>query len=126
MLGAPNQDVAFVSLGYPGGVIGHVHVSWVEAQKIREVVVVGGERRIVFNDLDPLERVRVFEKGVVRSAGAGAAPGSRFELHDGADREPGRRAVRAARQPADALPELHRDGPPAADGRAPGPRGRAA
>ena len=83
VLGAPNQDVAFVSLGYPGGVIGHVHVSWVEAQKIREVVVVGGERRIVFNDVDPLERVRVFEKGVVRSSGAGAAPGSRFELHDG-------------------------------------------
>jgi predicted dehydrogenase len=58
------EDVGFVSLGYPGGVIGHVHVSWAEPNKVREVVVVGSESRVVFNDLDNLERVRVFKKGV--------------------------------------------------------------
>jgi predicted dehydrogenase len=58
------EDVGFITLGYPDGVIGHIHVSWADPNKVREVVVVLSERRVVFNDVDPLERVRVFHKGV--------------------------------------------------------------
>jgi predicted dehydrogenase len=58
------EDVGFVSLGYPSDVVAHIHVSWADAYKVREVVVVGSERRIVFNDVNPLELVRVFHKGV--------------------------------------------------------------
>jgi len=58
------EDVGFISLGYHDGIVGHIHVSWADPNKVREVVVVGSDRRIVFNDLDALERVRVFEKGV--------------------------------------------------------------
>lgn len=58
------EDVGFVSLGYPNGIVGHIHVSWADPNKVREVVVVGSDRRVVFNDLDTLEPVRVFEKGV--------------------------------------------------------------
>lgn len=58
------EDVGFIVLGYPNNVLGHIHVSWAEPHKVREVVVVGSEKRIVFDDLDPLERVRIFEKGV--------------------------------------------------------------
>lgn len=57
-------DVGFITLGYPGGIVGHIHVSWADPNKVRQVVVVGSEKRIVFNDMDSLERVRVFEKGV--------------------------------------------------------------
>jgi len=63
-LGNNCEDVGFASIGYPGGVVGHIHVSWAEPNKVREVVVVGSDKRIVFNDLDIQERVRVFEKGV--------------------------------------------------------------
>jgi predicted dehydrogenase len=58
------EDVGFISLGYPDGIVGHIHVSWADPNKVREVVVVGSERRIVFNDLNTFEKVRVFEKGV--------------------------------------------------------------
>ena len=58
------EDVGFISLGYPDGIVGHIHVSWADPHKAREVVVVGSDRRIVFNDLNGLEQVRVFEKGV--------------------------------------------------------------
>lgn len=58
------EDVGFVSLGYPSEVVAHIHVSWADAYKVREVVVVGSEKRIVFNDVNPLELVRVFHKGV--------------------------------------------------------------
>jgi predicted dehydrogenase len=58
------EDVGFISLGYPDGVVGHIHVSWADPHKAREVVVVGSDRRIVFNDMNGVEQVRVFEKGV--------------------------------------------------------------
>ncbi len=58
------EDVGFISLGYPGNVVGHIHVSWADPHKAREVVVVASHRRIVFNDLNGTEQVRVFEKGV--------------------------------------------------------------
>jgi predicted dehydrogenase len=58
------EDVGFITLGYPGGIVGHIHVSWADPNKVRQVVVVGSEKRLVFNDMDPLERVRVFDKGV--------------------------------------------------------------
>ncbi|TEU13178.1 MAG: Gfo/Idh/MocA family oxidoreductase [Anaerolineales bacterium] len=64
VLGNGREDVGFVSLGYRDGIIGHVHVSWADPHKVREVVVVGSDKRIVFNDLDAQGMVRVFEKGV--------------------------------------------------------------
>jgi predicted dehydrogenase len=58
------EDVGFISLGYSSGILGHIHVSWADPNKVRELVVVGSERRIAFNDLNPLEQVRIFEKSV--------------------------------------------------------------
>lgn len=63
-LGNCREDVGFVCLGFSDGVVGHIHVSWADPNKVREVVIVSSEKRIVFDDLNPLERVRVFEKGV--------------------------------------------------------------
>jgi predicted dehydrogenase len=59
-----HADVSFISLGYRNGIIGHIHVSWADPNKVREVVIVGSDKRIVFNDLDPIERLRIFKKGV--------------------------------------------------------------
>lgn len=64
VLGNEHKDVGFVSISYPNNIIGHIHVSWAEPNKVRELVLVGSEKRVVFNDLDAVERVRVFEKGV--------------------------------------------------------------
>jgi predicted dehydrogenase len=62
------EDVGFISMGYAGGVIAHIHVSWSDPNKVRETVVVGSEKRIVFNDLNTQEPVRVYEKGVSTTA----------------------------------------------------------
>jgi predicted dehydrogenase len=63
-LGNPREDVGFITLGYANEVIGNIHVSWADPNKVREVVVVGSRQRVVFDDLNDLERVRIFEKGV--------------------------------------------------------------
>jgi predicted dehydrogenase len=57
-------DAAFATLGFGGGVVGHVEVSWVDAHKVRELVVVTSRRRIVFDDLNAMEPIRIYEKGV--------------------------------------------------------------
>ena len=78
------HDVGFISLGYPNNVIGHVHVSWADPDKAREVVIVKSDRRIVFNDLNGLEQVRVFEKGVSTVEEEPLNYGEfRFEIRDG-------------------------------------------
>jgi predicted dehydrogenase len=59
-----HEDVAFATLRYPGGVLGNIHVSWADPNKVREVVAVGSEQRVVFDDLNNLERLRIFHKGV--------------------------------------------------------------
>jgi predicted dehydrogenase len=58
------EDIAFATLGYANDVIGNIHVSWADPNKVREVVAVGSRRRVVFDDLNDVERVRVYERGV--------------------------------------------------------------
>ena len=78
------EDVGFVSLGYPNDVIGHIHVSWADPNKVRELVVVGSDKRIAFNDLNPLEQVRIYEKSVTPLAGEAASYGEyHFLMRDG-------------------------------------------
>ncbi|MHB0870308.1 MAG: Gfo/Idh/MocA family protein [Chloroflexota bacterium] len=83
VLQTARQDVGFVALGYPGGVVGHIHVSWADPNKVREIVVVGSDRRIVFDDLNALERVRVFEKGVKSEPEASSYGEHQFQVRDG-------------------------------------------
>ncbi len=64
VLGNQREDVGFITLGYADGVIGNIHVSWADPNKVREVVAVGSRRRVVFDDLNDVERIRVYEKGV--------------------------------------------------------------
>jgi predicted dehydrogenase len=87
VLHSPHEDVGFVSLGYPNGIVAHIHVSWADPNKVREVVVVAGNQRIVFNDMDPQESVRVFERGVEHHPTApsehGGFGGPQMTLRDG-------------------------------------------
>ena len=79
------EDVGFISLGYPDGVVAHVHVSWADPHKVREVVVVGSEKRIVFNDLLTPEQVKVFEKGIAPAQPEAPSYGEyHFTVRDGA------------------------------------------
>lgn len=69
LLSRNREDVAFISLGYPGDIIANIHVSWFDPNKVRELVVVGSNQRIVFNDLNTVEPVRIYQKGLSASPG---------------------------------------------------------
>lgn len=57
-------DVAFVTLTFPSGIIANVELSWLAPSKLRQTVVVGSEKMVVYSDGSP-EPVRLFDSGVV-------------------------------------------------------------
>ena len=58
------EDVAFLTLEYPGGTIVNIHVSWLDPNKIRKCTFVGSRKMLVYDDVHPSEKIRVFDKGV--------------------------------------------------------------
>lgn len=60
------EDVIFMTLTYPRNVFVHVHVSWLDPRKVREIIVVGSKKMAIFDDLDTKEPVKVYDKTVVK------------------------------------------------------------
>lgn len=60
------EDVAFLTLEYPNHVMAQLHVSWLAPSKLRRTTLVGSQRMIVYDDLEPTEKVRIFDRGVDR------------------------------------------------------------
>ncbi|MFH1277022.1 MAG: Gfo/Idh/MocA family oxidoreductase [Candidatus Eisenbacteria bacterium] len=60
----PVEDVAFLMLRYPGNVIAHIHVSWLDPCKIRKSTFVASKKMVVYDDIETLEKIRIYDKGV--------------------------------------------------------------
>ena len=58
------EDVAFLTLEYPGRRLAHIHVSWLDPNKVREVTFVGSRKMLVYDDVATMEKIRVYDKGV--------------------------------------------------------------
>jgi predicted dehydrogenase len=58
------QDVVFCFLRFPSGKIAHMHLSWLDPHKMRKMTVVGREKMVVFDDMEPERKVTVYEKKV--------------------------------------------------------------
>jgi len=57
------EDVVFLTLNFGGQAMGHVHVSWLDPHKIRRITIVGSKRMAVFDDLEPNEKLKIYDKG---------------------------------------------------------------
>ncbi len=60
------EDVTTMWLGFPGERSAIVHSSWLDPRKIREMTIVGSKRMIVYDDVSPLEKIRIFDARVER------------------------------------------------------------
>ncbi|MBV8701946.1 Gfo/Idh/MocA family protein [Bradyrhizobium sp.] len=58
------ENLAYITLFYDSGAIGHTNVSWLAPVKVRKVLVGGSKRMITYDDLEPSEKVRVYDKGI--------------------------------------------------------------
>lgn len=57
------EDVAHLDLGFRDGMNAHVHVSWLHPCKIRRVTIIGDQRMVVYDDTNPAEMLKIYNKG---------------------------------------------------------------
>jgi predicted dehydrogenase len=58
------ENLAYITLFYESGTIAHVNVSWLAPVKVRNILVGGSKKMITYDDLEPSEKVKVYDKGV--------------------------------------------------------------
>jgi len=63
------EDVAYLTCFLDDGLIAHFHANWLAPVKIRRTLVGGDERMIVYDDLEPSEKVKVYDKGITLNDG---------------------------------------------------------
>lgn len=64
------DDVVFLTINYPSGVMAHIHVSWLDPNKTRKMVVVGSEKMAIYDDVGE-NKITIFDKGIDRMAQLG-------------------------------------------------------
>ncbi|MGN6326407.1 Gfo/Idh/MocA family protein [Pseudolysinimonas sp.] len=63
-LGAGKACIGYLSMPLANGGVAHVHVNWLSPTKIRQVVIGGSRRTLVWDDLNPQQRLSVYDRGV--------------------------------------------------------------
>lgn len=61
------DDVVFLSLVYPGKIMANIHVSWLDPQKVRKMIVVGSRKMVVYDDVAD-DKIAIYDKGIDRRA----------------------------------------------------------
>jgi len=64
LAGFDRENVAYVTVHFDTGFLAHFHVNWLAPVKIRQMLFGGRQRMLVYDDMDPSEKVRVYDKGV--------------------------------------------------------------
>jgi predicted dehydrogenase len=60
------EDVVFLTMEFASGVLAHVQLSWLDPHKERRLTLVGDRKMVVFDDMEPREKLRIYDKGVDR------------------------------------------------------------
>jgi predicted dehydrogenase len=63
-IGNGSSCLGYLTMPLPGGAIANVHVNWLSPTKIRHMVVGGSRRTVVWDDLNPQQRLSVYDRGV--------------------------------------------------------------
>ncbi len=58
------ENTAYLTIFFDGNCIGHIHANWMSPVKIRHTLVGGSKQMVVYNDLDPNETIKIYDKGV--------------------------------------------------------------
>ncbi|MFH2036642.1 MAG: Gfo/Idh/MocA family oxidoreductase, partial [Candidatus Zixiibacteriota bacterium] len=58
------ENIAYISIGYKTNLISHIHVNWLAPVKVRKTLICGSQKMVVYDDVEPSEKVKVYNKGV--------------------------------------------------------------
>mgnify|MGYP001322635503 CR=1 FL=1 len=60
-----NENIAYVTLIYDDNFIANIHVNWLSPIKIRKILIGCDKKMIVYNDLEPAEKIKIYDKGIL-------------------------------------------------------------
>jgi predicted dehydrogenase len=111
------EDVVFATVEFENGALAHVHVSWLDPLKERRLTVVGDKRMAVVDDMEPADKVRIYDRGVdvPKADDPGAFPefGSALAIRSGDIHVPRIPAIEPLRAECEEFVSAIRDGRPA-------------
>jgi predicted dehydrogenase len=58
------ENIAYLNLFFADNLIAHLHVNWLAPVKVRRTLVGGSRKMIVYDDLEPSEKIKVYDKGI--------------------------------------------------------------
>jgi len=58
------ENIAYLNLFFDSKLIAHVHVNWLAPVKVRRTLIGGSRKMIVYDDLEPSEKIKVYDKGI--------------------------------------------------------------
>jgi predicted dehydrogenase len=64
-------DMAFITVYFPGNITAHINVNWLSPVKVRTVLIGGRDKMLLWNDVEPDEKIKVYDKGVEITSGQG-------------------------------------------------------
>jgi predicted dehydrogenase len=62
--GSRRENIAYLTMRYGANIVGHVHVNWLAPAKIRRTIVGGSKQMVVYDDMQPSEKLLIYDKGV--------------------------------------------------------------
>ncbi|RJG43341.1 MULTISPECIES: Gfo/Idh/MocA family oxidoreductase [unclassified Mesorhizobium] len=63
VVGEP-ENIAYLNLFFDNSMIAHIHVNWLAPVKVRRTLIGGSSKMIVYDDLEPSEKIKVYDKGI--------------------------------------------------------------
>ncbi|MGA2670025.1 MAG: Gfo/Idh/MocA family oxidoreductase [Dehalococcoidia bacterium] len=74
------EDVVFITLQFRPNVLAHIHASWLDPHKIRQLTIVGSKQMAVFDDMEPEHKLKIYDQGVVDNRDKLASPSGTLAL----------------------------------------------
>jgi predicted dehydrogenase len=70
------ENMAYVTLHFDANVMAHLHVNWLSPVKLRKTLIGGSRKMVSYDDLEPSEKIRVYDKGITLKDAAVPADGN--------------------------------------------------
>jgi predicted dehydrogenase len=61
------ENIAYINLFFESNLIAHLHVNWLAPVKVRRTLIGGSEKMIVYDELEPSEKVKIYDSGITVS-----------------------------------------------------------
>jgi predicted dehydrogenase len=73
------ENIAYLNLFFESNLIAHIHVNWLAPVKVRRTLIGGSRKMIVYDDLEPSEKIKVYDKGITLNGNANANGETRYQ-----------------------------------------------